>query len=230
MIKAVCFDFFNTLAYFEPSREETYSKIASEFGLAVTPEAVGTALPEADNYWRLENFKSPIRERPDKEKYATYTEYAMRILKGADSPSSPEQALQVLGRAFAIGFKFKAFEDSLDALKAVKSQGLKTGVISNIGQEIDSYCIELGFAQYLDFKVTSFEVGYDKPRPEIFLLALEKAGVLPAEAIFIGDQYEQDILGARGVGMKPVLIDRKGSNHKWECQVINSLLRIPEII
>jgi len=230
MIKAVCFDFFNTLAYFDPPRDTFYARVAGELGVIVTPQAIADALPEADSYWRLENFKSPIRTREEKEKYAVYTQYALGILKGATPPATSEQALQILAKAFSIGFKFVAYNDSLPTLKAVKDKDLKVGVISNIGQEIDSYCTELGLEPYLDFKVTSFEVGFDKPRPEIFRLALQKAGCNPAEAIFVGDQYEQDILGARGVGMKPVLIDRDGKSNNRDCTVINSLLAISDMI
>jgi REG-2-like HAD superfamily hydrolase len=230
MIKTVCFDFFNTLAYFSPSREDFYSQVAADFGLAVSPQAIGDALPEADAYWRSENFRSPIRAREEKEKYATYTQYALRILKGATTPATGEQALQILAKAFAIGFKFVAYDDSVPALKAVKSKGLTVGVISNIGQEIDSYCDELGFTPFLDFKVTSFEVGFDKPRPEIFQLALQKAGCQPAETIYIGDQYEQDIVGARGVGMQPVLLARNIKSSRTDCVVINSLLKIADMI
>ena len=226
MIKTVCFDFFNTLAYFDPPRETFYSQVAADFGVKVTADAIGDALPEADAYWRAENFKSPIRSREEKEKYSIYTEYAMRILRGANPAATPEQALQILGKAFSIGFKFVAFADSLPALESVQAKGLKIGVISNIGQEIETYCDELGFSRFLDFKVTSFEVGFDKPRPEIFQLALQKAGCTAQEAIFIGDQYEQDIVGARGVGMRPVLIDRNGKNNHADCAVIKSLADI----
>jgi FMN phosphatase YigB (HAD superfamily) len=230
MIKAVCFDFFNTLAYFDPPREAFYAKVAGEFGVNVTEQAIGESLPEADSYWRLENFKSPIRTREEKEKYAIYTQYALRILKGASPAATGEQALQILAKAFSVGFKFVAYDDALPALKSIKSRDLIIGVISNIGQEIDSYCDELGFSPLLDFKVTSFEVGFDKPRPEIFQLALKKAGCAASEAIFIGDQYEQDITGSRGVGMKPVLIDRDGKNKSCDCKVINTLLSISEIL
>jgi putative hydrolase of the HAD superfamily len=228
MIKAVCFDFFNTLALFNPSREDFYSDTARKFGLNVTPQAIGEALPDADAYWRSENFKSPIREREEKEKYPIYTKYAQGILKGAQPPATPQQALEILSAAFAIGFKFVSFDDALPALKAVKSKGLKAGLVSNIGQEIESYCKELGFEPYLDFKVTSFEVGYDKPHPEIFMCALEKAGVTAAEAVFVGDQYDQDIIGSRNVGMKPIMIDRKGIGKKRDCLVISSLSQVME--
>jgi putative hydrolase of the HAD superfamily len=115
-------------------------------------------------------------------------------------------------------------------LQALKSRNLKLGVISNIGQEIDGYCKEMGFEPYLDFKVTSLEAGYDKPNPQIFELALKKANVRASESIFIGDQYEQDIQGSRAVGMEPVLLDRNGSSRTIDCTVIQSLLAITELI
>lgn len=226
VIKAVCFDFFNTLAYFYPPREECYARFASEVGIRVTPEAIGQALPEADRYWRNENYKSPIKERPEKEKYATYIEYAMLILRLAEPRPTPEQALQILSKAFDVGFKFVAFEDALPALRAVKQRNLTAGLISNVGQEIDSSCDEMGFTPYLDFKVTSFEVGIDKPHPMIFQKALEKAGVQAPEALFVGDQYDQDVVGARRVGINPVLLVRGNGTAQFDCPVINSLTEL----
>ncbi|MBN1690903.1 MAG: HAD family hydrolase [Dehalococcoidia bacterium] len=220
MIKAVFFDFFNTLAYFDPPREETYAGIAADLGIKVTPAMITAALPEADTYWRSENYKKPVRQREQDDKVAVYREYGLRILAGTGA--TPDQALQMLATAFSRGWVFKSFPDSVPALKLVKQRKLITGLISNVGQEIDSYCREMGFEPYLDYKVTSFEVGFDKPRPEIFQLALDRAGVGADESVFIGDVYEQDIVGARGVGMKPILINRNG-NTSYDCIVISDL-------
>lgn len=223
MIKAVFLDFFNTLAYFDPSREDTYADIAASLGVNVTPATIAAALPEADAYWRSENFKKPVREREQDDKVAIYREYGSRILAGTGA--TPDQALQMLAAAFNRGWVFKSFADSVPALRLIKERKLVTGLISNVGQEIDSYCRELGFEPFLDYKVTSFEVGFDKPRPEIFNLALDKAGVKASESIFIGDVYEQDIVGARGVGMKPILISRNGAAAR-DCIVISDLSQV----
>jgi len=220
MIKAVFFDFFNTLAYFDPTREETYAGIAAGLGIKVTPSIIAATLPEADAYWRAENFEQPVRQREQDDKVAVYREYGVRILAGTGA--TPDQALQMLATAFNRGWVFKSFADSVPALRLVKERKLITGLISNVGQEIESYCRELGFEPFLDYKVTSFEVGYDKPRPEIFRLALDKAGVKANDSIFIGDIYEQDIVGARNVGMKPILISRNGAA-EYDCIVISDL-------
>ena len=56
--------------------------------------------------------------------------------------------------------------------------------------------------------VTSLGVGFHKPQPEIFQEALRQAGVEASEAVYVGDQYQIDVVGARGAGVKGVLIDR----------------------
>jgi HAD superfamily hydrolase (TIGR01509 family) len=90
---------------------------------------------------------------------------------------------------------------------------------------------QLGIQPYLDFKVTSSEVGCDKPQPEIFMAALEKAQVKPEESIFVGDQYHLDIVGARGVGIKGLLIDRNDySPEITDCPRIHSLTEITQYI
>jgi putative hydrolase of the HAD superfamily len=70
----------------------------------------------------------------------------------------------------------------------------------------------LGLSAKLDVVVTSQDAGATKPKPEIFRFALQKAGLEPDEAIYVGDQYEIDVLGAKSVGMKGILIDRPGSH------------------
>jgi putative hydrolase of the HAD superfamily len=90
---------------------------------------------------------------------------------------------------------------------------------------------KLGLQPYLNFKVTSAEVGYDKPRPEIFLAALKKAASKPEEALYIGDQYQIDIVGARGVGIKALLIDRNDYFPDiTDCPRLHSLTEITEYI
>ena len=104
MIRAVFFDFFNTLAYFDPSREDTYAGIAADLGVKVRPAVIAEALPEADAYWRAENFKQPVRQREQDDKVAVYREYGTRILAGTGA--TPDQALQMLATAFSRGWVF----------------------------------------------------------------------------------------------------------------------------
>ncbi|MCX6001019.1 MAG: HAD-IA family hydrolase [Chloroflexi bacterium] len=226
MIKAVFFDFFNTLVYFDPPREKHYADTAAEFGVRITPEAIAAALPEADAWWRAENFRSTIKDREQSSKFDAYRGYGLRILRDADNTVSPDQALQILAGAFSVGFKFKNYDDSLPALGALKGKKMQMGVISNIGEQIDSYLDKAGFTGYFAHKITSFEAGCDKPQPQIFQLALKRAGIAAAEALFVGDQYDLDVIGARSAGIKPILINRDGAGGDYDCAVINHLSQV----
>jgi len=230
MIKAVFFDFFNTLVYFDPPREKHYADTAAEFGIAISPAAVAAALPEADAWWRSENFKSPIKDREQAAKYDAYRGYGLRILRDAETAVEPEQALQTLAKAFSIGFKFKNYGDSLPALQALKDKNIQMGVISNIGESLDSYLDKAGFTGYFTYNVTSFEAGYDKPQPQIFQLALKRARATAAEALFVGDQYDLDVVGARNAGITPILIDRDGAGTNYDCIVISDLSQVMDHI
>lgn len=230
MLKAVFFDFFNTLVYFDPPREKHFADCAAMCGVNVSPEAVAAALPDADAWWRSENLRSAISQRDQESKFEAYRGYGLRILRDAAGSVTPEQALNMLAKAFSIGFNFRNYPDSLPTLQGIQERGLPMGLISNIGEDIDSYLNKAGFDGFFQYKVTSFEAGYDKPNPEIFLLALQKAGVKADEALYVGDQYDQDVIGARAAGIKPILIDRDGASQKRDCVVIGSLLNVADYL
>ena len=106
------------------------------------------------------------------------------------------------------GIAFALFDDVLASLKALKQQNFILGLLTNLAGDMVSICRELGLGPYLNFVVTAKEAGADKPNPPIFLAALAKAGVNAFEAVHVGDQYKFDVIGARAVGINPILIDR----------------------
>jgi putative hydrolase of the HAD superfamily len=55
--------------------------------------------------------------------------------------------------------------------------------------------------------VVSADIGWRKPRPEIFRAALERTGLAPEDVVFVGDSWEEDVLGAAALGMATVWID-----------------------
>jgi epoxide hydrolase-like predicted phosphatase len=90
----------------------------------------------------------------------------------------------------------------LDAVRAVRAQGVKTGLISN-SMGAGTYDRSL-FPELFDGVVISGEVGMHKPQPEMFLLGAERAGVPPAECVFV-DDLRENCVGAEAVGMTTVL-------------------------
>lgn len=210
MIKAIFFDWFNTLAHYHPPREELESQALKELGFDVSPKSISYGLYLADKLMYEENARLPIRQRSQEEQTKLYTGFHRIILKETGIDATDSQVFQLLSRMLQLNnsMKFILFDDVIPALKVLKAQGLKLGLLTNLQTEVTSMCRELGIADYLDFTVTSAEVGADKPQPPIFLKALQLAHVNAAEAIHVGDQYQNDVLGARRVGISPILLDR----------------------
>ena len=93
------------------------------------------------------------------------------------------------------------YEDALPTLAALRP-GYRLGLITNGPSTIQRRKIErFELGNYLDVLVVSEEVGFAKPHPAIFALALEQLGVRPAEALFVGDSPEYDLRGALAAGM-----------------------------
>ena len=233
MIKAIFFDWFNTLAHYYPPREELESQALKELGFDVSPKALGPGLYLADKYLYEENARLPIRQRSREEQTRLYTRFHRIILKEAGITADDNIVAKLLFRMFELNntMKFVLFDDVSTTLKALKEKNLKLGLLTNLQTEVDSMCRELGIASYLDFTVTSAEVGADKPQPPIFLKALERAQVKAAEAIHVGDQYQNDVLGARGVGISPILLDRADYYTEiTDCPRIRSLTEVSKFV
>lgn len=101
--------------------------------------------------------------------------------------------------------KKRVFPESLRLLEHLR--GLPMGIVSN-GQRVFSEheLRHLGLREYFDVLVFSSDLGFKKPDPRIFVYALEKLGVDPENALFIGDSYRNDILAPRAIGMHSMFI------------------------
>ena len=229
MIKAVFFDWFNTLAHYDPPREETESRALQEFGITVPADRLRHGILIADKEYFEENLVSPIRKRSPEEQARVNIRYQKTVLDEAKI-SAPEDLLYKIIKRLQESYArmtFVLFDDVLPILKTLKERNFTLGLLTNIHRGIEPICQKLGVAPYLDFTVTSGEAGADKPQPPIFMLALERAGVTPSEVIHVGDQYKLDVVGARGVGIAPILIDRSDSYPEVDdCPRIHSLAEL----
>ena len=79
-------------------------------------------------------------------------------------------------------------------------------------------------------RIASAAVATAKPHPDIFRYALDRAGLRADEVLYVGDSYVADVLGARSVGIAPVLIDREGKAPNVDCAVVRSLGEVLELV
>ena len=214
--RAIFFDAGNTLL------RMNYAAIASQLatlGVGVT-EAV---LQRAE--WRA-------RVRLDADLFATrgastesrsvagrYLRYLLEGLGVTDAATAQAMAEWRHGYNPPVGLWNTAEPAATAALVLAREAGLVAGVISNSNGSVASILEALGFLPYLDFVLDSSVVGIEKPDPRIFRRALEQAGVAPHEAVYVGDLYSIDVLGARAVGMDAVLLDPGACWGARDCSV-----------
>lgn len=96
-------------------------------------------------------------------------------------------------------------------LDELHSRGVQTAICTDMFAAVQMRKLEtLGLADRIDFMVSSEEAGMDKPGAPIFLLALHKCGVLPSEAVMVGDNFRHDVQGAADVGIQGIWLNWTG--------------------
>lgn len=224
MIKAVFFDLYQTLVHYKPSQEELEAQALEKLGFKTTAEAMGRPILAANEFIYRQIAERPLSKRSREELAALYTEYQRVVLKEAGIKADEKVVIKLLGMMQKAKMDIVPFEDVLPALTVLKERGLVTGLISNIEKNMTETLQKLGLLSRLDVIVTSQDAGAAKPQPEIFRYAMRRGRVQPAESIYVGDQYQVDIIGARAAGMKAILLDRTGYyGEKPDCTVIRSL-------
>ncbi len=234
-MKAIFFDWFNTLAHYNPPREELQSQALREFGINVSPQKIMPGLLIADRDYLEENAAFPIRQRSPEEQAKIYARYQQMILTeaGVNVSNDPDIFVKIVKRVreLSAGMSFALFDDVLPTLKTLNEQKFILGLLTNLDRDMTPICRQMGLEPFVSFVVTSGEVGADKPKPPIFLAALRQARVKASEAVHVGDQYKIDIIGARGVGITPILIDRYNLYPEvTDCPRIHSLTELADYL
>lgn len=116
------------------------------------------------------------------------------------------------------------FDDVEEALEVLHACGLRTAVLTNGTREQQNAKIEaIGLAGRLGPVFTAEELGVAKPRPQAFLRVCEQLEVAPEQTLYVGDDHEVDVLGARAAGLRAVHLDRTAAGPMAEEARITSL-------
>lgn len=230
-LKAVFFDAGETLLAAHPSFAELFAIVLGESGHTVSVGAAEAVLEEGmrNSYEYLERIGSRT--------WSTSPEVSRRfwgmIYERAVENLGIKDASRLAGTLYDRFTKYESyrlFPDAVPTLEAVKSAGATVGLISNFEEWLESMLIEWEIAPLFDLLVISGKEGVEKPDPAIFLAALERAGVGAEESVYVGDHPRVDFEAARSVGMRGVLIDRRGRHPAFEGERVENLAELLPIL
>lgn len=206
--KAVCFDIDGTL--YNPSIMNAYmAKIAKRHPiLAARYAKLRVKFREMQPDFTQNGFDNlPFRE---KEALA-FT----KICRGKSKESCLEDLVKVYYPKLEEVYRALPYQkETVETLEKIKSCGLKTGVLSDwpLFEKLKS----IGVEDLVDFAISAEDAGYLKPDYRPFEFMLRGLDVKAEEALFVGDSYSKDILGAKALGMGAVLVNcRKPDKSKY---------------
>lgn len=211
--RAVLLDALGTLI----ELESPFAPLQAALGGDLPLEQVERAMRAEMAYYRAHS-----HEADDPASLAALRESCAELL-------ARELGREVPAETMMSAIRFRAFPEAHGALADLRRRGVRLVCVSNWDCTLPGLLDELGLAELLDAVVVSALAGSRKPEPEIFASALKRAGCGPGEALHVGDSREEDLAGARGAGIRALLLQRDPvSTEGYESATITSLVEISD--
>ena len=200
-LRAVLFDVDFTLCRPGPELSaESYARIAERHGVRLDVSRYEAAREAA-----ALNLKRHPELLHDDTIWHRFTE---EIFLGMGGPQDiASECATEIEQGWEVSENFELFEDALPVLDELRAAQLRIGLVSNGIRDLSEFVAHHRLD--VDAVVDSRTHGRVKPHPTIFQAALDRLGVEAADAVMVGDSLEEDVEGARALGMRAILIDRE---------------------
>jgi putative hydrolase of the HAD superfamily len=203
-IQAIGFDLFNTMLTIDPwaleDGEERLMASLTASGISVEKELFKDAYRES-----ALRFLNETRQDGRETHNRFWISAALRSQGYDVGPDDPRIAAAVTAYFSAFMGRCLLIPGTMDIIKALKGS-YRLGMLSNfthppaIREIIDS----LGLTPHFDAVLISGELGYRKPHPLVFHHLIQELGITQDEILYVGDDPEADIMGAKQAGIRPV--------------------------
>jgi putative hydrolase of the HAD superfamily len=202
------------------------AQTAAGEGSILDPERVYEAhfqlLHQFDSYLRADSALPPYTLR------GFFTN--LMITAGAPEDAAERAVDKLLVRHEAISLWTYTKPWVLETLAALKAGGMRMSVISNSDGRVRKHLEDCGIASFFEAIFDSHLVGVEKPDARLFLHALSELGLKAEEALYVGDFYYFDVLGANGAGIGAVHLDPLGLYKDWPGVHLHDIRDLPNFI
>ena len=198
MIKHIIFDCFGTLIDTGSTSVNAAQRILSDVGSSVDARTF-----YAD--WKAIKRKMMYEPyfRSEKKLYEESLSEAFK--KYGINADAAAQVKPMIDSLFSVRI---CFPEVRDTLQSIAARGIDIAIGSTTDN--DSLMHYLRFNNmHMEHIFTSEDMQVYKPAKQFYQTILDKSGWAAQDCLFVGDSYEDDVMGAKSVGIKAVLIDRK---------------------
>ena len=232
MVKAVFFDFYKTLSFWgENTFKASLKRIVDSYDIAVNWEHYDIAVKDLFVETPVSN---PAMDSLLDSVMTTINRECDFIRKLGIQEHVEQIAWELLQSGHPLFSVTDAtlYDDVVPTLQHLRDADLKLAIVSNWDTPLFPLLERLSIAHYFGTITASHDVRVRsaKPDPHIFNYTLEAVGVSAEEVVHVGDTYQADIVGARNVGIRPILLDRDNTQTgRWDA-TIQSLAELPELL
>ncbi len=232
MVKAVFFDFYKTLSFWGESRfKESLKRIVEDYGVEINWEHYDTAIKDLFVNTPVSNTAMDLLLDSVMDTMIRECDF-IRKLGIQDYVEQIAWELLQSGHPLFAVTDATLYDDVVPTLQHLREADIKLAIVSNWDTPLFPLLERLGIVHYFDTITASHDVRVRsaKPDPHIFEYTLKKVGVTAEETVHVGDTFDADILGAQGVGIRPILLDRDGTQTgRWK-ETIQSLAELSELV
>lgn len=234
-IRTVFFDAGFTLLHPYPSNAEICRQVCQRLNLHIHLAEVEKRLSDAEEFRLRQTGRNRHLWASEKAINELWIDYYMKLLRPfveEHDESRLYQLARMITEEFAEHTSWQVYPDVIPTLEALHAQHYTLGVISDWGIRLSTILRRLHLLKYFDCVVVSSITHHAKPSPALYETALMRANAIADYTLHIGDSYILDVLGARAVGMTPVLLDRQQSleQDNVDCPLVHSLSGLLDLL
>jgi putative hydrolase of the HAD superfamily len=234
-IRTVFFDAGFTLLQPHPSFSEIYQQVCRNLSLHIDMEKLTRQIEIAEDFYLSHIRSHPYTWADDQAITTFWIEYYAHILRPfLEEPDEKHlyRFAAVMNEEFSKHTSWQVYADVYETLDTLQSRGYTLGVVSDWGISLGPILSKLKLIKYFDCVIISATARQAKPSPTLYDLALQRTNSIADYALHIGDSYINDVIGARTVGITPVLLDRahRIQEKTLDCLLVHSLIELLDIL
>jgi len=202
-VKAVIFDFYNTLAE-SPRWGPSWQEMVAEVGFDLPADV-------QDRWWNdgVDGIEHDEHSQ-SRDHYVAWQQARMQgMLDECGMPRAMQETLIARAREIGGPRHIVAYAETLPVLGELRSRGITLAICSNWDWDLEETIEAAGLTGAVDVVVSSAWIGARKPHRRMYEAVLDRVGVAPADALFVGDTWTCDVEGPRTAGLVPLYLRRE---------------------
>jgi putative hydrolase of the HAD superfamily len=201
--RAVFFDAVGTVLHPEPAAAQVYAAVGQRHGSRLTAPEIARRFRDAFLRQELHDRTAGLRTSEARER----ERWRQIVAEVLDDVSDPGDCFRSLYEHFARPEAWRCTPGTAEVLRSLSGRGILLGLASNYDRRLRRVVRGLPELRPISALVISSEVGWRKPAPPFFTGLCQLVRLLPAQILFVGDDRENDYLGATANQLRAVLFD-----------------------